>query len=155
MEGSELAIEFMRKCLNKDKEARPSAKQLFDEDEWLGTVNMQLNRQDSYNILRNIELNVDKEKYFQYAITSFISNVLIKSHDARQIGKLFMELDTERKGKLTRQQFVESDLVRECFNARDEEINEIFNRIDTDENGTIEYSEFITATMDRSVQLSQ
>ena len=132
MEGSELAIKFMQDCLNKDKTARPSAKQLFDEDLWLRTVNMQLDRQDSLKIMRNIELNVDKEKYFQYAITSFISNVLIKSQDARQIGKLFMELDTERKGKLTREQFVDSDLVRECFNARDEEINEIFNRIDTD-----------------------
>ena len=82
--------------------------------------------------MRNIELNVDKQKYFQYAITSFISNVLIKSHDARQIGKLFMELDTERKGMLTREQFAKSDLVRECLNAYNEqEIDQIFDRIDT------------------------
>ena len=73
-------------------------------------------------------MNVDKSKYFSYAITSFISNVLIKSQDARQIGKLFMELDTERNGRLSMEDFVGSEQISECFGANAEDI---FKRIDT------------------------
>lgn len=45
--------------------------------------------------------------------------------------------------------------MRDCLNIKDDqEIEEIFDQIDTNHNNFIEYSEFITATMDRSVQLS-
>ena len=51
---------------------------------------------------------------------------------------------------------MQSPLIQENLNASsDEELNQIFNSIDTNSNGTIEYSEFITAAMDRSIQLSR
>ena len=41
----------------------------------------------------------------------------------------------------------------ECLDAMS--VEDMFNKIDTDGSGFIEYSEFLTAAMDRSMQLSQ
>ena len=66
-----------------------------------------------------------------------------------------MELDNDKNGKIDRYEFEQSELVQESLELLNaEDINELFNKIDTNQNGTIEYSEFITATLDRSMQLS-
>ena len=92
------------------------------------------------------------DKYFQYAITSFISNILIKSQDARELGRIFLELDADKNGKLDRDEFSKSALIKESLDFMNaENLNDLFDRIDTNNNGTIEYSEFITASMNRSM----
>ena len=48
---------------------------------------------------------VDEMGVFQYAVSSFISNILIKSQDARQIGKLFMQMDSDKNGSISREEF--------------------------------------------------
>ena len=155
------AIEFIKKCLTKEKSARPSAKTLLDTDPWLLSVKIILEPDEKLSLIRNIsqsDVVVDKHKFSHNAITSFISNVIIKSQDVRQIGKLFMEMNTARNGTLSREEefFASNDAVRACLNvsSREEEIDEIFRLIDTNHNDEIEYSEFITACMDKSVQLS-
>ena len=93
---------------------------------------------------------------FQYAVSSFISNILIKSQDARQIGKLFMQMDQDKNGSISREEFKASPLVlqtQEFIEAGS--IDELFEKIDTDGSGEISYSEFITAAMDKSMQLSR
>jgi len=89
---------------------------------------------------------------FQYAVATMISNILIKSWEARQIGKLFMQIDTNKDGVITLEEFQKSDITQHALNfAGDASIEELFNNIDVDQSGTIEYSEFITATMDKNL----
>ena len=59
----------------------------------------------------NVINKVDDMSVFQYAVASFISNILIKSQDARQIGKLFMEMDTDKDGQLSIEEFKNSPIV--------------------------------------------
>ena len=66
-----------------------------------------------------------------------------------------MEIDKDKNGKIDRDEFEQSELVQESLElVNAENIRELFDKIDTNKNGTIEYSEFITATLDRSMQLS-
>ena len=63
-----------------------------------------------------------------------------------------MEIDKDKNGKIDREEFEQSELIQESLelvNAVD--IDELFDKIDTNKNGTIEYSEFITAALDRSM----
>ena len=152
------AITFIRKCLNKNKDERPTAKDLIDNDDWLKSVNMTLEQDEKRNLIRQIthSVVVDKHSFADYAITSFISNVIMKSQDARQIGTLFMEMDTDGNGTISKAEFAASGDVQACLNANGPEgIDQIFEQIDTNHSGQIEYSEFITAVMDKSVQLSR
>ena len=68
---------------------------------------MTLENDEKKNLLMNISHSVvvDKHRFSQYAITSFISNVITKSEDVRQIGKLFMEMDTDGNGTLSLEEF--------------------------------------------------
>ena len=120
---------------------------------------MTLELNEKENLIRNITESVvvvDKRKFSHYAITSFISNVIIKSQDALQIGKLFIEMDTDGNGTLSMDEFARNEAVRGCLNVSGrEELEEIFRLIDTNHNDQIEYSEFLTACMDKSVQLSR
>ena len=99
---------------------------------------MTLELNEKENLIRNIPKSVvvvDKHKFTHYAITSFISNVIIKSQDARQIGKLFIEMDTDGNGTLSMDEFARSDEVRGCLNVSSrQEIDEIFRLIDTNHN---------------------
>ena len=66
-----------------------------------------------------------------------------------------MEIDKDKNGKIDRDEFEQSELVQESLElVNAENIRDLFDKIDTNKNGTIEYSEFITATLDRSMQLS-
>ena len=49
------------------------------EDIWIKAVDLNLARLESLKLMKNVTTKVDQMGSFQYAITSFISNTLIKS----------------------------------------------------------------------------
>ena len=87
------AIAFIKKCLAKDAGERPNASDLLAGDLWMQQVEIGLESGMARALTQNMARKVDEMGVFQYAVSSFISNVLIKSQDARQIGKLFMQMD--------------------------------------------------------------
>lgn len=81
---TKVAKDFIVKCLKKNPADRKSAKELLESDTWFTQVNIKLPKRESMQLIGNMSNNVDhRAKYFQYAITSFITNILIKSQDVR------------------------------------------------------------------------
>ena len=85
---------------------------------------------------------------------SFISNTLIKSDEAKQLGKLFQEMDVNKDGKVSKQEFLDSmehEKAANEFLSSELTPEELFDEIDTDKSQFIEYSEFITAGLELSL----
>ena len=60
--------------------------------------------------------------------------------------KVFLKLDTDHDGVLTVEEITEGLKLSEAKDLKD--IEKIFRSIDTDGGGTINYTEFLAATMD-------
>ena len=69
--------------------------------------------------------------------------------------KIFTALDTNADGQLSRQELLAGfKKILGSYDA-EEEVNRIMGQVDTDNNGCIDFSEFVTATIDRKKFLSQ
>lgn len=66
---------------------------------------------------------------------------------------IFEKIDVDFDGKLTKEEVIEGFKALEVANP-EEEANEIFKIADIDNNGTIEFSEWCTATMDKRKMLT-
>ena len=69
--------------------------------------------------------------------------------------KVFIELDTNNDGKLSREELLEGYQKHMTVMEAENEVEKIMNLVDTDQSGFIDFTEFITATMDRKKVLSK
>ena len=68
--------------------------------------------------------------------------------------KVFQSMDTDFDGKLTKEEIVEG-LQKINHKNAEEEAERIFSIADLDENGTLEFTEWCTATMDKRKMLGK
>ena len=63
--------------------------------------------------------------------------------------KVFISLDTNNDGKLSTEELLEGYKKHMPTKEADEEVQRIMQQVDTDGSGFIDFTEFITATLDR------
>ena len=68
--------------------------------------------------------------------------------------KIFESMDTNFDGRLTRDEIMEGLKKMGCADA-EEETERIFQMADLDDNGTLEFTEWCTATMDKRKMLGK
>ena len=63
--------------------------------------------------------------------------MLIKSHEAKELGQLFSEADVDKNGKIDLNEFtvIMQDKSNNTFAGGEENSNALFAKIDTDGNG--------------------
>lgn len=88
------------------------------------------------------------------AVFTFISNMLLTSHDTQEMREAFTALDKNHDGKLSRQELLEEYSILRGQEEATREVDRIFATVDTDMSGFIDYSEFIKAAVDQSKILS-
>ena len=86
------------------------------------------------------------------AVLTFIASRLTQN-EIEELNKNFQEIDDNNDGKLTLEEIKQAINKNKDINI--EHIEEIFKSIDTDGSGCIEYTEFISASLDQSLYLKK
>lgn len=72
-----------------------------------------------------------------------------------ELFKAFQALDKNNDGKLSREELIDGYTTTMGHTAAEIEVERILKTADLDNNGTIDYSEFISATVDKHKLLSK
>jgi calcium-dependent protein kinase len=79
---------------------------------------------------------------------------MIGSEEMKELQKTFEALDTTKDGRLSKDELLEGYTKIMGAVAAELEVERIMSMADVDKNGTIDYSEFITATMNKDKLLT-
>lgn len=114
--------------------------------------------------LGNMRKFQSSQKLAQSALL-FMGSKLTTLEETKELTQIFRQLDKNGDGQLDRRELIEGyrmllDWKGETVSDLDEsqieaQVDQILQSVDFDQNGYIEYSEFVTVTMDRKLLLSR
>jgi calcium-dependent protein kinase len=150
------AKELIQKLLRVDTKTRISARQA-QRHAWFKNEIEELNLIElnySKAALNNLK-NFNAEQKFQQAVITYITHNLVKKIEIQNLRKIFKVLDKDDDGRISKQEL--KNAFREILGEilADIELENIFKTIDHDHNGYIEYEEFLRATIDKNLLLSE
>jgi calcium-dependent protein kinase len=90
----------------------------------------------------------------QQAAMTFISTQLINTNEQKEMRAMFEKMDVNFDGKLTKEEVIAGFKAMDVDNYQ-EEAEKIFRMCDFDDSGTIEFTEWCTASMDKRKMLSK
>lgn len=151
---------FIQKLLTYNPNQRYSASQAL-RDPWLQKIMFQNRKFTKKNlalgqdILRNLaKFNTGRK--FQDAVWVFLVNYFLAESDKKKLMMMFQELDEDRDGLLKREELMKAYEKYKLVNELDEGgVDEVINRIDGNKNGSIDYTEFVIATINRKKLLAK
>ena len=85
---------------------------------------------------------------------TFITTHLVNNKEQAEMRKAFENMDKNFDGKLSKDELVKGFKEMDIENY-EEEADKIFKKADFDDNGSIEFSEWCTASMDKRQMLSK
>ena len=95
------------------------------------------------------------DQKLQEAAIAFITNQLVSKEETEELRKIFIELDANCDGVLSREE-IECGLVKYYGGDKaKQETDAIFEKVDADQNGFISYDEFIRASIDKNKILTE
>ena len=150
------AVDFIKKCLDKDYNKRPEVSELLKHP-WL--KEMVVEKSVSSNLQLEVGANLanfTKTSTFQTGVISFIANMQTKTTELEDLRNLFKKLDSSQDGFLDRQE-IQAGMadIMEIFHIDEDDWDKMVNAMDTDGDGKIDYTEFITAAYNREMLLSK
>ncbi|CAD8100160.1 unnamed protein product [Paramecium primaurelia] len=154
-EVSKEAKEYIRKMLQFDPIKRYSAQQALN-DPWIKrfTNPAEFDKPLMTKVLTNMRQFTEQQK-LQEAVFKFIVNQLATKEEKAELLKIFQCLDTNQDGKLSKEELlVGYSKIMKPIEAV-EEVNRIFQQVDKNNSGSIDYTEFVIATIDRQQLLSK
>jgi calcium-dependent protein kinase len=142
--------------LTYDPATRPSAKEVLQHP-WVQHISA-VDAADK-PLAESVMLNLAKfkvictqtEQKFQYAVLSFMASQLMTYNEVEQLSKFFSQCDANQDGRLSidevKQGFIQSKMIAD--------LSTIMAECDADLNGFIDYTEFLTATINWRQSISQ
>lgn len=148
---SKEAKSLIQKMLTKDVSSRVTAEEAFN-DPWVQNRGKEEDCELSASTLESLA-NFKTTSKLQQATLSYIASNLTTCQEINELKKAFVILDENGDGRLSI-----SELKNGFENLRIScavDIDRIVRQCDMDNNGMIDYSEFITATLDWGKHLTQ
>ena len=159
---SETAKNLITKMLTYDPESRISASEAFKHPWFEGKDFATLTPDISQELINNINhfyvyiFVLQSSDKLQQAAMMFIASQLMRRQEKENLTKIFMALDKNGDGSLTREELLEgyTKLYKNKERARNE-VESLMAIADVDNNGLIDYSEFLLATANRKEIVSK
>ena len=155
-ENSAEAISLIKSMIMKNPDERYNANQCLNHP-WFKI----LEKEEKTNKIKsknNLMLNISKfvnENRLKKAMLQFISTQFNLKEEESELRELFNELDTEKKGQITKQQFAEY-LKNVWGEDESQQIsNQIFESIDLDKSGKISYNEFLSVMINEKKVITE
>ena len=154
---SQMAKDFITTLLEYNPKKRPSALEALSNI-WITTYkNSNVDKKLSINCLNNMR-HFHTERKLQQASLTYIVNNLLSKEEKNELLSIFQKFDTNGDGVLSREEITNGYREYMPFETEDEikkEVDRIFNDVDIDKNGTIDYNEFVLATINKNNLLNQ
>jgi calcium-dependent protein kinase len=99
--------------------------------------------------------NYKADQKLQQAALGFIVRNMTKREDIKLLREAFKEFDENKDGRLTKDELIKGLSKVTSPNEAKTEVERIINLIDTDNNGFIEYEEFISASINKKLVLTE
>jgi calcium-dependent protein kinase len=152
------AKNLLKKMLTLDPAERISAKEVL-RDPWLKkrAANQIEDRPVTADTLKNLStfrvISIQSGLKLQQATLSFIASQMSSSEEISKLRDVFIQLDTDGNGVLSREELTQGFKILGLKSVED--IEDIIQRCDADGSGFIDYSEFLTATINWREALSR
>eukprot|EP00826_Nyctotherus_ovalis_P019054 TRINITY_DN15814_c0_g1_i2.p1 TRINITY_DN15814_c0_g1~~TRINITY_DN15814_c0_g1_i2.p1 ORF type:complete len:512 (-),score=139.77 TRINITY_DN15814_c0_g1_i2:93-1628(-) len=139
-------IDNMLKC---PQESRFSAQQAYGHKWIRKNCDTSVNSETTRSLLSNLE-NFRIEKKLQQAVLMYIATQLISDKEKIRLQKAFEELDQDGDGQLSRGELIKGlTQLSESMSKADKDVELMLKNVAMEHRGSIHYSEFIVALMDK------
>ncbi|CAD8135936.1 unnamed protein product [Paramecium pentaurelia] len=145
---SQQAKDLVTKMLQYDVQKRMNAKQVLEHNWFQQQHQEKLDKQVVQGRLKNL-MNFRAEQKLQQATLIFIGTTMISKEEKNQLMQAFKEMDQNGDGILTKEEILETYKKYMDDETALQEVQKIMELVDMDGSGTIDYTEFIIASMDR------
>ena len=149
---SPLAKDLVINMLQFHPSKRVSASEAL-EHKWL-FVNKNVDKKISIKCLNNMKKFRAERKLQQAALTCIVNNLLSKE-EKNDLLELFQQFDTNGDGVLSKQEILHGYKQLMPFDDAEKEVERIMNEVDIDKSGTIDYNEFVLATINKQKLLNK
>jgi calcium-dependent protein kinase len=150
---SKEAKDLIKKLLTYKPEDRISAEEALQHP-WIKEFKVEIDEEATTNALSCLKAFRSEQK-LKVAAASYIGSQLISKSEKEKLGKIFKSLDANGDGQLSKEEIMNG--YEEHFGKllNEDEIDKLFFDVDTDKSGSIDYSEFIVATMSSKKNMSE
>ena len=151
---SPLAKDLVTKMLEFNPSKRLSASEALTH-KWLVSNNTKtVDKNLSIKCLKNMK-KFHAERKLQQASLTYIVNNLLSKEEKNDLLELFQQFDTNGDGVLTKEEILNGYKTIMPFDDAEKEVERIMNEVDIDKSGTIDYNEFVLATINKQKLLNK
>ena len=151
---SPLAKDLVTKMLEFHPSKRLSANEALTH-KWLVSNNTKtVDKNLSIKCLKNMKKFHAERKLQQSSLTYIVNNLLSKE-EKNDLLELFQQFDTNGDGVLTKEEILHGYQTIMPFDYAEREVQRIMTEVDIDKSGTIDYNEFVLATINKQKLLNK
>ena len=149
------AKDLIKKLLIKDIDKRYSAKEALNHSWIIKNKNkVKIDQNKFAEVVTNLR-NYSSKLKLQQSTLAYIVHNLVHKEDCQYLREVFIALDDNGDGKLTKTELINGLKILLDKNEAEKEVNRLFEIIDVDGNGFIEYEEFLRAGLNKGKILTE
>ena len=144
------AIDLIKKCISPE-ESRLSAQEVLNHP-WFNIINK----------VNCVNLDFDIETFVKYVNSNKLKKMVltfiaarINDDEVKHLKDIFKAFDSNNDGTISYVELEEGIKKLHCKNISDNDIETIFTSLDTDRSGSIDYTQFLAASLDEKIYLTE
>ena len=149
------AKDLIKHLLEYNPKKRYSANDVL-KHHWMikGNINVKIDKSFVLHSLVNMKKFHAERKLEQAALTYIVNN-LVSKKEKNKLLEVFQSFDTNKDGVLSKKEILNGYKKIMPFEDATKEVEKIMNTVDIDGNGTIDYNEFVLATINKTKLLDK